>query len=407
MRERRYYTDSYTRSFGATVLEQTEVGGHAALVLDKTYFYPTSGGQPHDTGRIAGAAVVDVSIRPTDGAILHVLAVGAIAPTGQVAAEIDWQRRLDHMQQHTGQHILSQAFLRVADAPTVGFHLSPDRVTIDLAGRALLDDTVAQAEAIANEVVLNNAPVVAWFPDDDELERLPLRKTPDIEGRLRVVAIGDFDYTACGGTHVRNTGELGQVKVIRSEARRGGLRVEFRCGWRALDDYSVKNEIVNGLAATLTCGYRELSAAVERLQADVKSSRRALRKARKELVSFEAQQLLATTPAHNGLRIVRQAWPDRSPEELRELATAIVENEGAVSLLGTAGEKAFVLLSRAPDVSADMSALLPVALDQLQSKQGGGQPHFAQGGGAPADMETVARALQQVEAVLTDASSPD
>src|SRR5262245_49434303 len=217
---RRYYTDSYTRMFTAEVRE----AGDGWAILDATYFYPTSGGQPHDTGRLGAARVLDVSIREADQAILHRLDA-AISP-GLAEAEIDWPRRHDHMQQHTGQHILSQAFLRVAEAPTIGFHLGVERVSIDLGVEQLSDSRVADAVSVANEIVTGNVPVRAWFPGEEELQGLGLRKQPDVVGPIRVVAVGDFDYSACGGTHVAGTGEVGLIAVLRTERLKRGVRVE-------------------------------------------------------------------------------------------------------------------------------------------------------------------------------------
>ena len=400
MTERLYYNDSYTRRFVSRVREQVPQNGNAALILEETYFYPTSGGQPHDVGDIDGVKVLDVLIRPEDGAVLHLLAETISATDGSVEANLDWTRRFDHMQQHTGQHILSQALLQVAEAATVGFHLSPDRVTIDLDQADLAEEAIANAEQLANEVVIGNHSVRAWFPEPEELEQLQLRKTPELDGKLRVVAIGDFDLSACGGTHVAATGELGMIKIIKSERHRGGQRVEFRCGWRALQDYSQKNTIISRLSSELTCGYRELNESVGRLQADAKTTRRELKQARKALLANEVDRLLSEADPKDGLRIVRRVWPDRDTGELRELAVRLAENPGTVCLLGSSGEKAMVVLARATDVESDLAALLPTALGHLGSSQGGGQPHLAQGGAVSADSNTVEQALILVENVL-------
>ena len=196
---RLYYTDSYLRAFPATVLERSELAGAPAAVLDRTAFYPTSGGQPHDTGRLGAARVLDVQVREPDQQVLHLL--DAPLEPGPVEGEIDWIRRFDHMQQHTGQHILSQALLRVAGAETIGFHLGPESVSIDLPSPPS-ERQIGEAEDLANQIVTGNLPVRAWFPDPAELRELPLRKPPEVAGPVRLVAIGDFDLSPCGGTHV-------------------------------------------------------------------------------------------------------------------------------------------------------------------------------------------------------------
>src|SRR5258706_5296458 len=228
MTVRRYYADSYTSAFTARVVEATRVGEHPAARLDETFFYPTSGGQPHDTGSLAGSRVLDVTVREHDGELLHLL--DAPAAPGPAESRIDWPRRFDHMQQHTGQHILSQAFVRVAEAPTIGFHLGVETVSIDLGIPALGDAGLADAEAMANDVVQRNAAIRAWFPAAEEIPALALRKTPDVDGPLRVVAIGDFDLSACGGTHVASTGEIGLISALRTERLRSVARVEFISG---------------------------------------------------------------------------------------------------------------------------------------------------------------------------------
>ncbi|MEP0764357.1 MAG: alanyl-tRNA editing protein, partial [Chloroflexota bacterium] len=212
--ERLYYTDSYSTAFEANVISTTIVNEAPAAILDRTCFYPTSGGQPHDTGTLNGAAVLEVIVRESAGAVLHIL--DRALSVGRVSGQVDWARRFDHMQHHTGQHILSQAFERLARAETVGFHMSADSITIDLDQPDLAPATVDAAEDLANQIVTEDRPVRAWFPTDDEVAALALRKVPDVEGRFRVVAVEGFDVTACGGTHVAHTGEIGLIKVLRT-----------------------------------------------------------------------------------------------------------------------------------------------------------------------------------------------
>ena len=245
--DRLYYADSYTRAFSARVVERVTVEARPAVVLDQTYFYPASGGQPCDTGRINGIPVVAVVIRDSDGALLHLLE--AESPGEQAQGEVDWPRRFDHMQQHTGQHVLSQVFIRIAEAETVSFHLGADNVTIDLVASQLSPADLARAEDLANEIVQRHLEIRAWFPADDELNRLPLRREPRAQGPVRVVAIGNFDFTACGGTHVARTGEIGLIKILGAAKAGKDTRIEFLCGERARRDYHRKNALAAQLAA--------------------------------------------------------------------------------------------------------------------------------------------------------------
>ncbi len=398
MTERLYYSDSYTRQFTARVVERLTFDDRPALVLDKTFFYPASGGQPFDTGRIDGATVVEVATRDSDKAVVHLL--NRPLEADEVNCEVDWQRRFDHMQQHTGQHILSQAFLRAARAETVSFHLGLESVTIDLNVEKLSPAAIDDAEDLANEAVTGNLPVRAWFPTADELSRLPLRKTPDVDGPLRVVAIGDFDYNACGGTHVAGAGEVGLIKILKIEREKKGARVEFRCGARALSDYRRKNAIVHQLAADFTCGVPEVTQAVAKLRAEAQSYHKELKAAKEALLEHEAAQLAAVAPTVNGWRVVRRAWADRDANEIRGLATQLAALPGAVALLGTSGSKAHLVFARADDVERDMNTALKSALAALGGGRGGGNARLAQGGGVSADLPQVESALKLAETEL-------
>jgi len=395
MTSRLYYSDSYTRAFSARIVARLNAPDHPAVVLDQTYFYPTSGGQPFDRGRLNGVPVVDVTAREADGAILHVLEAEVSGDTAE--GEIDWPRRFDHMQHHTGQHVLSQAFVRTARAETVSFHLGAGGVSIDLAIPKLAPADLDRAEALANDIVQRNVEVRAWFPTEAELSTLTLRRDPKIQGPLRVVAIGDFDFTACGGTHVARAGEIGLIKITGVGKAGKDTRVEFLCGGRALRDYHQKNALLTQLAADFSTGIGEVDQAVAKLRAEYQELRRSLNAARAQLLDHEAADLAASAPSQNGLRIVRRAWPDRDPAELRALAERLAKQPGVVALLGTAGSKAHLVFARAADADKDMAALLKTALAVLGPARGGGSSQIAQGGGVSAEVEGVERALKRAE----------
>ena len=371
MSMRNYYNDSYTRHFDANVVE---VSGNADVpwaVLDASYFYPTSGGQPHDTGRIGSARVIDVSIRPADGAVVHTL--DAPIAIGPVAATIDDERRFDHMQQHTGQHILSQAFIRVANASTIGFHLGAESVSIDLNDGRLSEARIAEAAEVANQVVSGNAAVRAWFPDATELESLPLRKVPDVDGALRVVAIGDFDYSACGGTHVACTGEVGLLSVLRVERMKRGTRIEFLAGHRARADYARKHAIVQTLSAALTCAQPDLPAAVERLSSSLSEARRALNAYRERDLDVEAQRIAESANDRiGGWTVVPVAFADRSIDDVKGLALRITEAPDRIALLVASGPRTQLVFARSENVSLDLKPAFEGALAALGGGKGGG-----------------------------------
>jgi len=397
MTELLYYLDPYLREFDACVVRRLEVEGRPAVVLDRTAFYPTGGGQPCDLGDLNGVAVVEVM--PSDDGPLHFLA-GELA-ADEVHGRIDWARRFDHMQQHTGQHILSQAFIRTLDAETVGFHLGAVESTIDLDRADVTADQLAVAERLANRIVSDSRPVRVRFVEEEELAALPLRRPPQVEGPVRVVQIADFDCSACGGTHLRTTAEVGLIKITRAEHHRGGTtRVAFLCGGRALADYDRKQKLVRELVRRFTTGEDELLAAVERLAEEAKEARRALRAAREARITAEAGRMYAEAEEVGGLRVVKGLFraEDWEAAEVKKLAARLAERPGCVALLGWAGEKSQLTFARAADVDADMGALMRLACERMGGR-GGGRPDWAQGGG-PAEaplveaLEAAAKALR-------------
>lgn len=399
MSDKLYYHNAYRRTFTANVVERFTHQEHQAVVLDQTCFYPTSGGQPADRGKLNDRDVVDVFLRESDGAVVHLLS-GELWED-DVTGELDWARRFDHMQQHTGQHVLSQAFIKVAGAETVSFHLSDDSVTIDLQRTTLKPAEIEGAELLANEIIWEDRPVLVHIVSEDQARELPLRKVPDLESdTLRLVEIEGFDLTACGGTHVDRTGAIGLIKIVKLERRGDELRVYFRCGRRALLDYRQKNGIVNRLATTLTTGFWNLEENIGNLLEENKEARRQLRKQQDELLRYEAQELVRETPVKKHARIVTRCFTDRDGQEVQSLATALAEHEGTVALLGVAGDKAQLVFARAEDAPGQMSQLIKSALQTLDNAGGGGSATFAQGGGPAADANRIQQAIGRAEKLL-------
>jgi alanyl-tRNA synthetase len=398
MTKRLYYDDAYLTRFTARVIEQTAVEGQPALVLDRTAFYPTSGGQPFDRGVLGGIAVRDVVVRETDGAVLHVLDDHAPGQY-EIAGEIDWPRRFDHMQQHSGQHILSQAFAQTAQAETVSFHLGAQSATIDLGSLPAPAD-MERAELLANEVVWQDRPITTQVIPSTRLDDVPLRKPATVSGDVRVIQVADFDWSACGGTHVARSGEIGLIKIIKWERRGDEMRVEFRCGRRAWEDYHHKNRTVNRLAAGFNVGHWELDQAVKRLEAEAQDLRSRLRGAERALSKYTAAELRASAPSVAGVRLVVHHVPEQAQKNMRELARQLVSEPGVVALLGAGNKdqpgagKAQFCFARSPDVEVDMVPLVRGATETLGGRGGGGRPEFAQGGGPLADAQQLNAALE-------------
>jgi alanyl-tRNA synthetase len=405
---RLYYENPYLIRFSAQVMERLHWHDRPAVVLDRTAFYPTGGGQPHDTGflRAAGSmqdvAVLDVVEREPDGAILHLLTTPVsteLVEAGNVEGEVNWTRRFDLMQQHTGQHILSAAFVERFGANTVGFHLSDEYATIDLDRAPISDHELAEIETLANAIVFDNRQAVARFVPDAEVADLPLRKPLAHEGPVRVVEIPAFDCSACGGTHVRATGEVGLIKITRSERRGTETRIEFLCGWRALRDYQAKNATVMDLARDYTVGHWEVAAMVQRMADELKETRRELRNTRDAWLDAKAEALWRQGQQVAGAQIVSAHLANHSPDDLKHLAQRLVTHPHTVALLaaGEAGQKGFFTFARSADVEAHMGTLVRQACE-LVGGRGGGRPEFAQGGGpegnlAPQALEEALRVL--------------
>ena len=402
MTDRLYYSDSTLRSFSARVVERLETGGRAAVILDRTAFYPEGGGQPADRGQINQAQVVDVQAQD-DAArrVVHVLSEPVTED--DVTCAIDWTRRFDLMQQHTGQHILSQSFVRVLDAETVAFHLNDDpsegAVTIDLNRTGLRPADVDAVEDLANQIVFENRPVTARFVGREELASIPLRKPPTLDAAIHIVEIADFDWSACGGTHVARTGEVGPIKIVRLERRGNETRVEFRCGQRALADYRRKNDVINRAAAGLSIGYWELDQATARLIAENKALFKQLEEAQERLLEFEAREWLSGLTEQGDHAVVARVLRDRDMHALRKLAKQVVSRPRTVALLGSGGEKPALVFARSSDLPFDMSRLVRDAAARIGGR-GGGSPDFAQAGGPPASEEQVQAAIEWAGAQL-------
>ncbi len=386
MTDRRYFLDPYVREFSAQIHEQTRAGERPAVVLDHTYFYPTGGGQPHDLGTLGGLAVVEVLTREDDDAVLHILAADSpLLTADEVHGSLDWKRRFDHMQQHTGQHILSRAFEIHADAATVGFHLSENSVTIDLDAPEISPADLNAVEEIANDVVMRDAPLRAWFPAEDELAELPLRKiSENVTGAVRVVSIGDFDVCACGGTHVARAGEVGQIKILRADRQKNTMRITFACGWRALADYRHKNDLLLRMAAQLSAGYADLPDLLDKLTEENKAAAKQIKTLHGQVLRYEADEIWREA-AHNAPDddplIIAALWPQREPAELGSLAAHLGNHPRTVALLGRPGEKAHLVFASSPDLDYDVVPVLKACLETLGTARGGGRPTLAQGGG--------------------------
>lgn len=391
MTERLYYNDPFSRECEATVLRVEPGGERSTIWLDRSVFYPTTGGQPFDTGRLDGLTVVDVA-EDESGDVMHVVAGGQLPAVGAtVRATIDWNRRLDHIQQHSGQHVLSAALVRLCTAKTVSFHLGSAISTIDLE-RAVTPQELAAAEDAANQVVWEDRPVSISYRDAESAAGLPLRKPSSRGGTLRLIDIEDWDLSACGGTHVARTGTIGLIGVLSWERFKGGQRIEFVCGGRALTAMRGLRDAGSAVSRLLSVTVPEIPAAVERLQQETRDARKSRSALLEELAGYQSARHAAAAEAIGGSRVVMQVI-DGDAGQLKSLATAITATPGYAAVLVSQGSPAAVVVSRSADVGLSSQALVG-ALVAAHGGRGGGRPDLAQAGGlhgAPAAILATAR----------------
>ena len=394
MTDRLYFSDSYLTEFDARVLQAERAGNFFEVRLDRTAFYPTSGGQPHDLGFIEGHPVVEV-VDGTDGTIIHRLQ-HRLPRTG-VQCRVDWTRRFDHMQQHTGQHILSQAFIRVASLATIGFHLSAEYATIDLEAAEVGQVTLQSAEDLANSIVYRNRSVTPRLVPPEETVGLNLRKPSQREGILRVITIEDFDVSACGGTHVRQTGEIGGIFINRVERVNRRTRVEFVCGQRSLHSYRRRSGDLDRIARGLSVAPRDAPDRVEKQTREMKTMRRRLTARDEWLAELLAQDLFNRAPSRKGIRIVKYQFEGEERGFLTLLAQRLLACGTCWVLLGNGGEQAQLLLARSKSLSGDLRPVIQEC-SRMISGRGGGAPALVQGGGSdPSQLgNALNRAAQRV-----------
>jgi alanyl-tRNA synthetase len=370
MTERMYYSDSYLREFRARIVQRSPDG--CTVYLNRTAFYPTSGGQPFDTGTIGGAAVVDVI--DEDSQVAHRLA--APVAGDEVECLINWERRFDHMQQHTGQHLLSAVFAERFGLKTVSFHLGAEGSTIDLEGGAVDAKTAAEAERVANRIITENRAVALSF--EDAAEVTGLRKAPAREGTLRIVTIEDLDRNACGGTHLRTTGEIGALLLRKTERIRNSTRLEFLCGARAVRRARMDFDLLTRAAQHFSSPLDEVPALVEGQIEASRAAEKTRRKLEMDLAGFRGRELYAATaPGTDGMRRVIQRKDRGSLEELRAVAQSFAAQPKAVFVAALA-EPPSVLLAVSEDAGIDAGKTLKAALSDVEGR-GGGTAQIAQG----------------------------
>ena len=372
MTQKLYLDQPYDTAFEATVVATRALDGEShEVVLDRTLFYPESGGQLSDAGVLGPARVTGVREGEGDN-VVHVVQGGA--PSGSVAGKVDWARRFDHMQQHSGQHVLSRAFIEAAGLPTVSFHMGDETCTIDLEGTGFDEAAARRAEELANRIVEENRPIDVNMVPVADLDRTELRrKVPDGIAIARIVSVRDFDAIPCCGTHVRSTGELGLVKILRAEKVKQHNRVHFKVGQRALDDYRDKHAIVQSLANRLTTSAADLPQKVERLAEESQGAAKRAKQLVGRLAAMQKPLLLQGASRAGAHRVV--VYRDADAMLVRALATELQAEPGTIVLLGA--DDGTVVCATSRDVALDLATVATAAAKELGGS-GGGKGGFAQ-----------------------------
>jgi alanyl-tRNA synthetase len=396
--ERLYYSDSHLIEFQARVVDVTDrVSGWTAVILDRTAFYPTGGGQPSDTGTLNGTRVEEC-IDDGERGVLHVIR-GSL-PTGTVVqGRVDWTRRLDHIQQHTGQHLLSQAFVTLFNAPTNSFRVLESSCEIDVDLPDPGNEKIERAVELANNVIWEDRPITIHNVTPEEAAAMQLRKGSSREGDLRLIEIEGFDLTPCGGTHAMRTGEVGMIGVKSWERAKGLTRIEFVAGRRMLVDYRLANKSARDTAAVFSAGREDGPQLAMQLLEESKELHKRLRVLEDVAAGVEAETLLREASVNgDGPRVVVKILENRDADSLRRLAHSLISNPATIVILGSSDkDTARLMFARSADAPGDMNQLMREACALLDGR-GGGKPDLAQGGGK--NVDKLADALEFVRSKI-------
>jgi alanyl-tRNA synthetase len=379
--ERLYYDNPGLLEFQASIVETFNLGERIGVILDRTAFYPTSGGQPHDEGTLEGIPVVDCYEDERSDSIVHVLT--ARPDSAQVYGRIDGARRADHRQQHSGQHVLSQAFSELFNWPTFSFHLGAVTCTIDLPADSIKREQGAQAEELANRIVQENRTVSIRYATPDNIADLGLRKATERSGDIRIIDINGFDRSACGGTHVHTTQEIGPILITGISRAKRQSRVEFICGNRVLRYARDANRALESISQTVSAAPFDTPAAVAALWSDAQHKRKRIEELESKLLHYEAAEF----PVRDGLAV--GVFRNRGVDSLKALAAKISARPSTLVLLADQSDELRVVFARSSDLNVDVAELIRKTIEQFGGR-GGGRPNLAQAGGLnSANPETV------------------
>ncbi|EOD00436.1 serine-tRNA(Ala) deacylase AlaX [Caldisalinibacter kiritimatiensis] len=377
MTDKIYLENPYLREIDAKVIKKEYSNSKFYVTLNRTIFYPhMAGGQPRDKGTIADVEVLDVF--KDNNEIVHVIENDI---KDVIRLKIDWNTRFDHMQQHTGQHILSASFSKLLNAETLSFHLSKDYVYIDVALPKISHEEIEKVERFANEIIFSNFKVKQYFITRQDIDNLPLRKSPSVADNIRIVEIENIDYSPCGGTHCRSTGEVGLIKIRKWERYKGNTRIEFVCGNRALEDFKCKNSQINNISKLLSVKDSNCLNTVKRIYDENKELIKQIKDIKKDLLDYKYKELLHNSYTYKNIKIVKNILNDINMKDLNYIASNLLNNENIILILGTVEKnKCHIVLGCSENININLLEIFDSIKDIINAR-GGGKYHRVQGGG--------------------------
>jgi alanyl-tRNA synthetase len=356
-----YCENSYITECESNIIDIIEKDGKHHVVLDRTPFYPEGGGQPSDTGTIDGIDVFHVY--EEEDLIYHVTERKPENKT--VKCIVNFDRRFDHMQQHSGEHLLSGAFFRLYKGVNCGFHLGDDYVTIDINLKEVTEEMLRQIEEETNKYIFSNVEVYTYIVDKDKVSKLPMRKEVKVEENIRIVQMGDADYSACCGTHVARTGEIGLLKIVKAEKYKGMTRIYFKCGKRALEDYTNKHNIISTLGKFLSAEENSIFEKVQAQASLVKELNRKISETKKLLAEIEVDKLIKEAKSS----LIIKNYEDKALEDVQYISAAL-ENENFIVILSSIPDKR-VIMSQNGNFDISFGKLFKEKLPAFNGKGGG------------------------------------
>ncbi len=399
MAEKIYYQDSFIKEFTARIVAVEEKEGQFHVVLDRTAFYPEGGGQPSDRGFIGQHKVSYVYEK--SGEVYHILKQMP-EKKNKLNCKINWERRFDLMQQHSGQHLLSAILMDMYGVNTVGFHLGDEIVTIDI-DRALTEKNFARAEERVNEIIYEDRVIKADYPDLEKLKSMPLRKEPEVDDNIRIVTIEDIDYSPCGGTHLQSTGQIGIVSIINTGNYKGGIRVSFLCGRRALKDYRYKNRIVADTRDILSVNNDKIKSALTKLKEELEQKEKLINDLKDELLDYRAKDLLGRAEKKGEYNIIKNIYTSGDYNDLKYTVDKLIKYDNNIVILGQKeGKTVRLILAKSHNIKELHMGNLLGEMVSLFDGNGGGSEYFAQCGGSISSEEKFTDILNSVYKKIGD-----